>query len=140
MYSNLLINIFETTAVFYWDVNLMRAYELGIYDPAFDRSANREIADTRKPRVSLRDLNREKRIQRARAVQHQREEQTIALIFGNGDIEKEELDLRKKRADVRKAECDIEKSRWDIEKLKAEVIATMADAKKSFAAAKAENR
>lgn len=117
----------------------MRAYELGIYDPALDRSANRDTADTRKPRVSLRDLNHEKRIQRARAVQHQREEETIALVFGNTDIEKEELDLRKQRAEVRKAECDIEKSRWDIEKLKAEVIATMADARKSIAATKAQN-
>ncbi|MCM8738261.1 hypothetical protein M5E06_29470 [Azospirillum sp. A1-3] len=114
----------------------MRAYELGIYDPAEDHQSKIRLGDARKPRTSLHDLNREKRIRQARERQHRREQQTIALIFGDPEVEREELELRKDRAELRKTEYEAEQARLEIEQIRAETLATMAAAQKSRSDAK----
>ncbi|MBP2295167.1 hypothetical protein [Azospirillum rugosum] len=114
----------------------MRAIELGIYNPSQDKLVNRHDDDTRKPRKTLRDLNRENQIRQARDLQRRREEETIALIFGDPEVEREELDLRKARAEIRKTEFEAEQARLEIEQIRAETVATMAAAQKARADAK----
>ncbi|QCG92712.1 hypothetical protein E6C67_02010 [Azospirillum sp. TSA2s] len=114
----------------------MRAIELGIYDPNQDQLIRHHTDDVRKPPKSLRDLNREKRIRQARERQHRREQQTIALIFGDPEVEREELELRKDRAEAKQAEYEAEQARLEIEQIRAETLATMAAAEKSRADAK----
>ncbi|WP_149468559.1 hypothetical protein [Roseomonas genomospecies 6] len=122
----------------------MRAIELGIYDPGQDQLIKNHTNDARKSRKTLRDLNREKQIRQARDLERRREEETIALIFGDPEVEREELDLRKARAEIRKTEFEAEQACWEIEKVRAETMAAMADAQKAradakFTAAKAWN-
>ncbi|CAO3404845.1 hypothetical protein [Azospirillum palustre] len=114
----------------------MRAYELGIYDPAEDHQRENRVGSTRTLSRSLRDLNREKQIRQARERQHRREQQTIALIFGDPEVEREELKLRKDRAELRKTEFEAEQARLEIEQIRAETLATMAAAQKARADAK----
>lgn len=114
----------------------MRAHELGLYDPAEDHQGENRLGDTRTPPRNLRDLNREKRIRQARALQDRREQRTIALIFGDPEVEREELELRKERAEAKQAEYEAEQARLEIEQIRAETLATMADAQKARADAK----
>lgn len=111
----------------------MRAYELGIYDPAEDQQSKNRLGDTRTPPRNLRDLNRTKRIHQARERQHRREQQNIALIFGDPEVEREELELRKDRAEAKQAEYEAEQARLEVEQIRAETLATMAAAQKARA-------
>lgn len=113
----------------------MRAVELGIYDASQDQLIKHHADDAREPRRSLCDLKCEKQIRQARQLQRRRENETIALIFGDPEIEREELDLRKERAEVRKTEFEAESARWEIEKVRAETMAKMADAQRTQAEA-----
>ena len=114
----------------------MRASELGIYDPALDRLAQRCVAEPRQPQPTLRELNREKQVHDARDRQREQDSNWIRAMFSDPDVEREELELRKERAKVRRAEYEVEQARLEIEQIRAEIIANMVDAQLAQAEAK----
>ena len=74
----------------------MRAYELyertnfialGLYDPADDRLGRREPGDTRKPRITLRDLNKLKHKRNARQRELDKKAELAPVMYGDPELE-----------------------------------------------------
>jgi DNA-binding transcriptional MerR regulator len=60
---------------------------LGVYDPADDELHRREIGDTRKTEITLKDINRLKRIRKARKKELDKKRQFLPVMYGDPDAE-----------------------------------------------------
>ena len=92
----------------------MRAYELyersnfialGLYDPADDRLGRREPDDTRKPRITLRDLNKLKHRRRARQRELDKKAELARTMYGDPALEHQAAD---REAEFEKREHELQ--------------------------------
>ena len=65
----------------------MNAEELstGFYDPAEDRYTRRELSDTRKPKLTLRDLNRLKKMRALKQLEQLQRQDILGVMYGIPD-------------------------------------------------------
>jgi hypothetical protein len=54
----------------------------GYYDPAADKLNKRELSDTRKPVLTLRHLNRLKKMRALRTLENMKREDLLAIMYG----------------------------------------------------------
>lgn len=57
----------------------------GMYDATTDDVSVAKMDDTRKPRLTLRDLNRLKKLRAFRKLQDLKRQDQLAIIYGQGD-------------------------------------------------------
>jgi hypothetical protein len=60
---------------------------LGMYDATSDEVTKAEITDTRKGKLTLRDVNRLKKLKAFRKLQNLKRQDELAVIYGQGDGE-----------------------------------------------------
>lgn len=65
-------------------LEFMNAEELstGYYDPAEDRFNRRELSDTRKPIITLRHLNRLKKMRALKKLEQLQREDILGIMYG----------------------------------------------------------
>lgn len=54
----------------------------GYYDPAEDKVTKRELTDTRKPRLTLKHLNKLKKMRALRTLEKLKREDLLAIMYG----------------------------------------------------------
>ena len=86
---------------------------LGIYEPAEDRLGRREVTDTRKGKLTLRNLNRLKHIRNARRAEKEKKAPLLTMMYGDDTMraEQEAID-----ADRDKLQQEIELARLELER------------------------
>ncbi len=106
----------------------MRAYELyetdaqllGIYNPANDRLGGRRRSDTRKAKLTLRNLNRLNQIRKARRLERQKKEPLLKLMYGDdvlkAELENAALERDQMMQDIEMAKLDLERQKLGIQK------------------------
>lgn len=57
----------------------------GLYDPTADKVSQAALTDTRKDRMTLKDLNRLKKLRAFRRLQNLKRQDQLAVIYGQGD-------------------------------------------------------
>jgi len=62
---------------------------LGVYDPREDEVDTQQMDDTRKPRLTLKDLNRLKKLRAFRKLEDLKRQDYLAVIYGQGDEDDE---------------------------------------------------
>ncbi|WP_146205435.1 MULTISPECIES: hypothetical protein [unclassified Azospirillum] len=113
----------------------MKAIE--IYGETTNASETREINCANGQKVRMPDhLHYERRCRNLTEEKTALEHDVVALMFGDLNVEREELELKKERAEARQTEYEAEQARLEIEQIRAETLATMAAAQKARADAK----
>ena len=80
------------------------------YAPEDDRLSTRKLSDTRKGDLTLKDLNRLKKLRALRKLEDAKRRDFCALMYGSQDPEEvaADLDTRQQQLDVRKRELEVE--------------------------------
>lgn len=102
----------------------MRAYELLETDPAV--LGLRRFMDRSKPTITLRDLNRLKKIKNNRRRELQKKHAFLPVIYGDPDLRDEEFDLRERELEQIKDEIGVVIDRAEMDAKDKAHIADMA--------------
>lgn len=105
----------------------MRAYELyetnlvalGVYDPADDELRRREFGDTRKPKITLRDINRLKHIRNARKREKEKKLEFVPVMYSDAKFEQQaseqDLELERQKHELELAKLELERDQLELQ-------------------------
>lgn len=65
--------------------------ETGRYDPAEDEFSHQNIDDTRKPKLTLRMINRLKKIRATKDLEMAKKDQFLGVMYGNNGEDEDSL-------------------------------------------------
>ncbi len=100
----------------------MRAHELledaglvalGLYDPARDRLHTRTPGDARKPGITLRQLNRLKRIRNVRRKAQEKRQELVRVMYADPDLAQQTREQER--------ELEYDRRQYELERLKDEI-------------------